>query len=33
MFVRLTLTGELASILGEGGLTADNWAALAPELL
>jgi len=33
MFVRLTLTGELASILGERVLTADNWAALAPELL
>ena len=30
MFVRLTLTGELASILGERVLTADNWAALAP---
>lgn len=33
MFVRLALTGGLANILGEGGLTADNWAALAPELL
>ena len=33
MFDRLTLTGELASILGERVLTADNWAALAPELL
>ncbi len=33
MFVRLTLTGQLANILGEGVLTAGNWAALAPELL
>jgi hypothetical protein len=33
MFVRMTLTGQLGDILGEGVLTADNWAALAPELL
>jgi len=33
MFVRLTLTGELGAILGEGVLSAENWAALAPELL
>ena len=33
MFVRLTLTGQLAAVLGEGVLTADNWAALGPELL
>ena len=33
MFVRLTLTGQLAAILGEGVLTANNWAALGPELL
>lgn len=33
MFVRLTLTGRLAGILGEDVLTADNRAALAPELL
>jgi hypothetical protein len=33
MFVRMTLTGRLANILGEGVLTEDNWAALAPELL
>jgi hypothetical protein len=33
MFVRLTLTGELGAILGEGVLTGENWAALAPELL
>jgi len=33
MFVRLTLTGRLGAILGEGILGAENWAALAPELL
>lgn len=33
MFVRLTLTGKLDVILGEGVLGAQNWAALAPELL
>jgi hypothetical protein len=33
MFVRLTLTGKLGTILGEGVLSAENWAALAPELL
>ena len=33
MFVRLTLTGRLGAILGEGVLTAQNWAALTPELL
>jgi hypothetical protein len=33
MFVRLALTGELGAILGEGALGAENWAALAPELL
>jgi hypothetical protein len=33
MFIRMTLTGRLANILGEGVLTEDNWAALAPELL
>jgi hypothetical protein len=33
MFVRLTLTGGLDAILGEGVLGAENWAALAPELL
>jgi hypothetical protein len=33
MFVRLTLTGGLGAILGEGVLGAENWAALAPELL
>jgi hypothetical protein len=33
MFVRLTLTGRLGAILGEGVLSAQNWAALAPELL
>jgi hypothetical protein len=33
MFVRLTLTGRLGAILGEGVLSAENWAALAPELL
>ncbi len=33
MFVRLTLTGKLAAILGEGVLIAGNWAALRPELL
>ena len=33
MFVRLTLTGGLGAILGEGVLSAENWAALAPELL
>jgi hypothetical protein len=33
MFVRMTLTGRLEDILGEGVLTEDNWAALAPELL
>ncbi|MBA2534804.1 MAG: hypothetical protein H0V21_07320 [Rubrobacter sp.] len=33
MFVRLTLTGKLGVILGEGVLGARNWAALAPELL
>jgi len=33
MFVRLTLTGKLGAILGEGVLSARNWAALAPELL
>jgi hypothetical protein len=33
MFVRLTLTGRLGAILGEGVLGAENWAALAPELL
>jgi hypothetical protein len=33
MFVRLTLTGKLGAILGEGVLSAKNWAALAPELL
>jgi hypothetical protein len=33
MFVRLTLTGKLGAILGEGVLGAENWAALAPELL
>ena len=33
MFVRLTLTGGIGAILGEGVLSAENWAALAPELL
>jgi hypothetical protein len=33
MFVRLTLTGRLGAILGAGVLSAQNWAALAPELL
>ena len=33
MFVRLTLTGKLDAILGEGMLSSENWAALAPELL
>lgn len=33
MFVRLTLTGGLGAILGEGVMSAENWAALAPELL
>ena len=33
MFVRLTLTGELGAILGEGVLGGENWATLAPELL
>ena len=33
MFVRLTLTGRLGAILGEGVLSAENWATLAPELL
>jgi hypothetical protein len=33
MFVRLTLTGRLGAILGEGVLSAENWAALGPELL
>jgi hypothetical protein len=33
MFVRLTLTGRLGAILGAGVLSAENWAALAPELL
>jgi hypothetical protein len=33
MFVRLTLTGGLGAILGEGVLGGQNWAALAPELL
>jgi hypothetical protein len=33
MFVRLTLTGRLGAILGKGVLSAQNWAALAPELL
>jgi hypothetical protein len=33
MFVRMTLTGRVEDILGEGVLTADNWAALGPELL
>ena len=33
MFVRLTLTGKLGAILGEGVLSEENWAALAPELL
>ena len=33
MFVRLTLSGKLGVILGEGVLSAQNWAALAPELL
>jgi hypothetical protein len=33
MFVRLTLTGRLGAILGGGILGAENWAALAPELL
>ncbi len=33
MFVRLTLTGRLGAMLGEGVLSAQNWAALAPELL
>jgi hypothetical protein len=33
MFVRLTLTGRLDVILGEGVLSAQNWAALAPGLL
>jgi hypothetical protein len=33
MFVRLTLTNKLSAILGEGTLSAENWAALAPELL
>jgi hypothetical protein len=33
MFVRLTLTGRLGVILGAGVLSAENWAALAPELL
>ena len=33
MFVRLTVTGRLGAILGVGVLSAENWAALAPELL
>jgi hypothetical protein len=33
MFVRLTLTGRLGAILGEGVLSAENWAVLVPELL
>jgi hypothetical protein len=33
MFVRLTLTGRLDAILGDGILGGQNWAALAPELL
>jgi hypothetical protein len=33
MFVRLMLTGRLGAILGEGVLSAENWTALAPELL
>lgn len=33
MFVRLTLAGSLGAVLGEGVLGAENWAALAPELL
>lgn len=33
MFVRLTLTGRLDVILGEGIFGAQNWAVLAPELL
>ena len=33
MFVRLTLTGGLDEILGDGVLGGENWAALAPELL
>jgi hypothetical protein len=33
MFVRLTLNGKLGVILGNGVLGAENWAALAPELL
>jgi hypothetical protein len=33
MFVRLTLTGKLDVILGEGVLGTQNWAALASELL
>ncbi len=35
MFVRLTLTGTLGELFGEGDLvfSAENWAALAPELL
>ena len=32
-FVRLTLNGKLGVILGNGVLGAENWAALAPELL
>jgi hypothetical protein len=27
------VAGELGAILGEGVLSAENWAALAPELL
>jgi hypothetical protein len=30
MFVRLTLTGRLGAVLGEGVLGSENWAALAP---
>ena len=33
MFVRLTLTGGLDEILGDGVLGGENWATLAPELL
>lgn len=35
MFIRLTLTGTLDVIFGEGKLafSAENWAVLAPELL
>ena len=33
MFVRLTFAGRLGAILSEGVLGAQNWAALAPELL